>query len=77
MNEDLTLKQEKAALHLRIWLTALIGGAVFVGMNWFLSREDYSFSEGLINGLIFATAWVLIHYIMYRKKFSELKSLIK
>jgi len=77
MNDDLTPAQEKAALHLRIWITAAIAVVVFVGMDWFLSREDYSFQEGLVNGLIFSAAWVITHYIIYRKKFKELRDQIK
>lgn len=77
MNDDLTPAQEKAALHLRIWITAVIAGGVFVGMNWFLSRDDYSLQEGLINGLIFFAAWVIVYYIIYRKKFKELRDQIK
>jgi len=73
MQEDLTPRQQRIALHIRIWFTAVIAGVVFIGMNWFLSRDNYDLQTGLVEGLIFFIVWVVVHYIIYRKQFKSLQ----
>ena len=66
-------KERIKALHLRIWISGLIATTVFVLLNWFLSRATYSLLEAVVQIGVFLSVWVILHYIIYRKLFKQLK----
>ncbi len=57
-------------LHLRIWGPGVLAAVIFVFFNW-LMTPDFSLREGILLFVVFYAVWVVLHYIMLRKKFKE------
>ncbi len=66
--KELTKKQQKTALHARIWVSGLIATGVFVGLMTIL-EDDYHLLEAFVQFVVFFGIWVLLHYIFLRKQF--------
>jgi hypothetical protein len=66
------MKEEtKKTLHTRIWLQGFIGAFIFAFLMWFLDQEKYVF-QAVLEFFTFLFTWVIIHYIVFWKKFKNL-----
>ena len=75
MANNLTTNQEIKVIHIRIWLSAFIASSIYIGINLlFFKGETTTNSTYYIEGLIFFVIWVIIHYLINRKKLKQLKS---
>lgn len=70
--ENMTPKEKRLALHLRIWLTGLIALGFYIGINYFLS-DTYALNDALYQSAIFFTAWIIVNYLIYKKTFKQFK----
>lgn len=70
--ENMTSKEKRLALHLRIWLTGLIALIFYIGINYFIS-DDYPMDEVFIQAAIFYIAWLIVNYLIYRKTFKQFR----
>lgn len=69
--ENMSPKEKKAALHLRIWLVGLIALIFYIGITYFIS-DDYPMDEALFQAGIFYAAWLIVNYLIYRKTFKQI-----
>ncbi len=74
MQEKGSKNDRLKALHLRIWVSGVIATAVFVLINWLLSRATYSGLEAIVHVIVFLPVWVIMHYFIYRKLFKQIKA---
>ncbi len=74
MPNQLSKKDRLKALHLRIWVSGIIATVVFVLINWLLSRATYSGLEAVVHVFVFLPVWVIMHYLIYRKLFKQIKA---
>jgi len=71
---DLSVEDQRKALHLRIWVPGFVAAAVFVIFNWFLSREEgYGLVDGVVNFVTFLVVWLILQYMFHRRQFRELR----
>ncbi|MFW6298422.1 MAG: hypothetical protein ACOC14_01960 [Bacillota bacterium] len=70
--ENMTSKEKRLALHLRIWLTGLIALVFYIGINYFIS-DDYPLEEVVFQAAIFYAAWVIVNYLIYRRTFKQFR----
>jgi|GEM_PF-963291 hypothetical protein len=69
---DLSAKEKRIALHLRIWVVGAIATAAFIIINMILS-DVYGISDVLFQGVMFLSVWVVLQYLIYRKTFKQFK----
>ncbi len=72
MNEkSLTKKQQRIALHARIWVSGMIATGVFI-ILMFILEDEYALVEALVQFIVFLLVWVVLHYIFLRKHFKAI-----
>jgi len=69
--KEVTKKQMKTMLHIRIWVSGLIATVVFVGLMYML-EDDYVLIEGIVHFATFFGIWVILHYLFLRKTFKSI-----
>lgn len=70
--QDLSAKEKRLALHLRIWIAGVIATAAFIIINMILS-DTYGISDALFQGVMFLGVWLVLQYLIYRKAFKQFK----
>ncbi|MGM0435775.1 MAG: hypothetical protein ACQEQA_01850, partial [Bacillota bacterium] len=70
--QDLSTKEKRIALHLRIWVAGVIATAAFIIINMILS-DTYGVSDALFQGVMFLGVWLVLQYLIYRKAFKQFK----
>lgn len=70
--ENMTPKDKRLALHLRIWIIGLIALIFYIGIN-FLISDVYPIDEVLFQAAIFYVAWLIVNYLIYRKTFKQFR----
>lgn len=71
--QDLSPKEKRLALHLRIWFGGVIATAAFIIVNKIISGASYGISEALFQGVMFLGVWIVLQYLIYRKSFKQFK----
>lgn len=69
--QDLSAKEKRLALHLRIWVGGALATAAFIIVNKIISGASYGVSEALFQGVMFLGVWVVLQYLIYRKAFKQ------
>jgi len=70
--QNLSAKEKRIALHLRIWVAGVIATAAFVIINMILS-DTYGISDALFQGAMFLGVWIVLQYLIYRKALKQFK----
>ncbi len=70
-DKTLTKKQQRLALHARIWVSGIIATGVFV-LLMFVLEDEYALIEALLQFIVFLLVWVLLHYVFLRKHFKAI-----
>ncbi len=57
---------------IQIIVSGFIGTLIYVGINAYLS-DDYTVTEGLIQGALFLVFWLIVQAFLNRRRFKALE----